>query len=657
MGRPYLAALADLPSAFSWLAERDEADLSRHIGHTARLPLVAVASGGSHSAARFCAYLHHEVSGRVARAMTPLEITSIGGIGGDVVVALFSASGNNPDILSALTACAFRSPRAGWVMTGQLDTPLANQAAALSTFRVVEGLMPPGSKDSYLATVSLLAFCVTAYKTYQKAFGGLAPLPTRWQELADLTPMLRGAAPEALWDAPMLVVLHGASTGPAAVDLESRWAESGLGPIQITDFRSFAHGRHQTLVQYPEAAILSLVAPEDAALADGTLNLIPRRFIRSRLLIPHGGAVGSIRAIIDVMRLTASAAAHHGLEPGSPTVPTFGRRLYASKVILARTFVPTAAVAPPGYHAIERKTRRPYASLPESDRDYWLTALETAITTLESTTFHGVVVDYDGTLFDPGADGTVPRRSIVKHLAGLLSAGVPVGVATGRGKSVRAALRAALPAHLHRRLHVGYYNCTAIARLSDDSSPDISGAMHDALRPIHAAIAEDLRLRELAHVTSRPTQITLEVRAPYSPDDLWDHASGVVYRTQTPAQCVRSSHSIDILPAVATKCDLVERLATDGPILRIGDRGLYPGNDSAMLATLHGLSVDEVSGDPRAAWHLGRAGDSGPQLTVRYFGAMSVLTGGRLCLPRLRTLAYDTTTRPRSSSSARRRST
>lgn len=56
---------------------------------------------------------------------------------------------------------------------------------------------------------------------------------------------------------------------------------------------------------------------------------------------------------------------------------------------------------------------------------------------------------------------------MVAEVVRLLRAGVPVGVATGRGGSAGNALRKAVPERLWERVVVGYYNGGELAPLSD----------------------------------------------------------------------------------------------------------------------------------------------------------------------------------------------
>jgi hypothetical protein len=96
----------------------------------------------------------------------------------------------------------------------------------------------------------------------------------------------------------------------------------------------------------------------------------------------------------------------------------------------------------------------------------------------------------------------------------------------------------------------------------------------------------------------------------------------------------RSSHSIDIVPVGVSKMNVVQRLRdTIGnvPVLAIGDRGRWPGNDYELLREPFALGVDEISVDPSTCWHLGAPGQRGPTVTLDYLGAL-LTDGGRLRL-------------------------
>ena len=68
---------------------------------------------------------------------------------------------------------------------------------------------------------------------------------------------------------------------------------------------------------------------------------------------------------------------------------------------------------------------------------------------------------------------------------------------------------------------------------------------------------------------------------------LWDLARQVIRTTDVHDVAVTcSSHSVDIVAAGVSKLNVVRRLretVSDEPILAIGDRGRWPGNDHELL--------------------------------------------------------------------------
>jgi hypothetical protein len=82
---------------------------------------------------------------------------------------------------------------------------------------------------------------------------------------------------DALWPRQYLIVLCGRATRAAAWDVESRFHEAALGPVQVADYRNFAHGRHHWLAKHRErSGVVAFVTPEERDVAEKTLRLIPR---------------------------------------------------------------------------------------------------------------------------------------------------------------------------------------------------------------------------------------------------------------------------------------------------------------------------------------------------------------------------------------------
>ena len=79
-----------------------------------------------------------------------------------------------------------------------------------------------------------------------------------------------------------------------------------------------------------------------------------------------------------------------------------------------------------------------------------------------------------------------------------------------------------------------------------------------------------------------------------------------------------------------SKLNVVRRLretVDDEPILAIGDRGRWPGNDHELLSEPFALGVDEINVDPATCWHLGKPGQRGPAVTIEYLSALEAQDG------------------------------
>jgi hypothetical protein len=239
------------------------------------------------------------------------------------------------------------------------------------------------------------------------------------------------------------------------------------------------------------------------------------------------------------------------------------------------------------------------------------------------------VLDYDGTICGEANRFDRLDKAVGAQLTRLLESGIPLGIATGRGKSVRATLRQAIPKKHWAQIIVGYYNGGDIGTLADDARPDGREAVGEALQPVEAALAAHPVFAGIASREPRLPQISIHPKPGTSAEQVWEILQEVVYSLEIPGvMVVRSSHSMDILAPGVSKKAVVERvaeLAGSGqtpPILRIGDRGRWPGNDSALLCSAHALSVDEVSADPATCWNLAPPGESGVQAALGYLACL-----------------------------------
>src|SRR5262249_8217692 len=143
---------------------------------------------------------------------------------------------------------------------------------------------------------------------------------------------------------------------------------------------------------------------------------------------------------------------------------------------------------------------------------------------------------------------------MAEELSRLLDAGAFVGVATGRGKSVRKSLQQALPDKFWERVVIGYYNGAEVGTLADDGGPDHREEAGLDLQPVAQMLTADAALTPLARFTFRLRQITLTPAEGVFPGPLWEHVHSLLLSMPgAGAVALRSGHSVDVIGQTTTK--------------------------------------------------------------------------------------------------------
>ena len=604
---------------YEWALESDIGSLEGFAGAAAGLPLYAVGSGGSLTAATLAAALHHD-TGSMAEALTPLAFLDRERLDcSGAAVLLFTAGGGNGDILAALDRAAALRPRALGVVCASPRSRAARAALRARGARLQTDRMPAG-RDGFLATNSLLAMSAWTCRAY----AGAGPTGCGLPGFDDLAGDAADADAQAgrLRGCPTLAVLHDAWGRPAAVDLESKMVEGGLAGVHAADYRHFAHGRHNWLDKMPGTGVVALTSPGCERLASATLAQVPGKVPIARVETRLDGPASALALLARSMRLVGSLGAALGVDPGRPKVAAFGRRLYG----LRYRPPPLDGATPAERAALCRKFGTHRMAGPGERR---LRGLRRFADALQRQRFGGIVFDYDGTLVDTKDRQKPPGAAVKKLLNGLLSSGIAVCVATGRGKSAGEDLRKAIQREHWHLVLVGYYNGADIGPLGDTGVPDKS-------LPRDPALEEFLRVRGLVEELAgakeevRPHQITYE-EIGKDASDVARRLAVAVPSVARSVKIVASAHSIDVLAASTTKNALARRVKSSIrpglSVLRIGDRGRPPGNDHELLSGPHSLSVDETSDDARTCWNLLPPGVSGAAGTVHYMRKFKVYKG------------------------------
>ena len=651
MGKLFTGELQRLGAIYDWAQTAPIENLTGAIIELKDRPLLVVGSGGSLTVAHFMARLHEEFTGQISKHLTPMELIS-SSIYHDANVVLITARGNNQDILDTCRRLVKQETRSLLILCAARESPVSQIARRFRWTQVIDWALPSG-KDGFLAANSLMAFAVLLTRAYNSAFQGDLKLPRmlprEWGNPDSPNVVEEPEKEEILrvLQRSTLSVLYEGWGHSAALDMESKFTEVALANIQIADYRNFGHGRHHWLAKRAaHTGIIALVTPQCEELADKMLAVVPQDIPAARISTSYLGPVGTISLLTSVLCITGVAADAINIDPGRPGVPQFGRKIYH---IGLRSYRPDKTKSSPrssGYKILLERKFGTLQRLPECGllRKSLRHGLTNYLRRISKTRFAAIVCDYDGTLCSSVERFDVPSKDIVAECTRLLRSGIILGIATGRGKSVRENLRDCFPQNLWSQIIVGYYNGGDIARL-DEEAPDPDRPIDTEIQAFYRLATKHAILHHISKIELRPLQVTIEPLRPFSLDLVH---TVVLELVQSPDQkqirVFCSGHSVDVLTSGVSKKKVVESVrnqiqanGSSGHVLCIGDKGTWCGNDFDLLSEEYALSVDECPLSPTTGWNLAPRGHRGVQATLDYLRALIVENNqARLALDQLR---------------------
>ncbi len=622
MGRAYSVELEELAQTYEWATQCPIQELAEAIHDLRDHPFLAIGSGGSLTAAAYWAMVQEQWTGMPAKHGTPLDLLALPSLS-NYSIGLASARGSNPDIVKAFESASRGEPRGLVAITFAEGSKLANQWKKYPWARLVN-FRPPIGKDGFLATNSLLSFMVLIHRAYAAAAGREVFLPSR-------LPKPQRIGPPLVPSPTTYSILYAGWAAAAAMDLESKLVEGGLADVHYADLRNFAHGRHHWLARRGETTtVVALVTPEWSELADKTLAVLPPNTRTVRLESSNDGPLGAIELVNGGLSLIGEIASLQAFDPGRPRVPQFGRRLYRMSV----SSTSRHHAKPSTDLLLRRKLGGLPARWPASTVATSKEALVRYLDTLRTTEFQGVVFDYDETLCPKANRFSCLPPDISTALTRIVDHGITLGIASGRGRSVRQAMRESLEQEAWERVIVGYYNGGCVLRLSEGDPPR-HGDMDPSLASFNATLEGHSHLKDVCEIESRPYQITLTPRGNVPLVWILDLILELAAVDGPPGIAVtRSSHSIDVLGPGVSKLSVVNACIAQitereekSNVLRVGDSGRWSGNDLHLLSTPLSLSVADSPMNPSWAWNLAAPGRTGPQAALDYINAMEFGSG------------------------------
>jgi hypothetical protein len=416
--------------------------------------------------------------------------------------------------------------------------------------------------------------------------------------------------------------LHGWRQEPVAIDLETRLSELGLSAVQIVDYRNFAHGRHYGFVKaMAETTVVAVSDMADRELARSTLSVLPDGANVVELSSGLTWPLSTVDLLVGSMHIVGDLATGAALDPANPRVPSFGRRLYHLSV---KKQLPDESIG-----AVDRKLATAGVTGSAIWRERYAAALGDWLDRIGARRFKALVLDYDGTMCDTNARTIPLPAEVCAAVVEVLSGGLLVGVASGRGRSLLQSLRSWIPQDYWAQVYVGLYNGGVVGRLDEEIA--FSASADPNLAELAARLQDD-PLGQPLECELRPTQLSVGASGIVGEG----RAVEVMVRdaaARTPAlpvRIVRSGHSVDVISEGVSKQAVLSLLAdlTKGPVLAIGDQGQAGGNDHALLAADESsLSVDRCSADPTRCWNLLQPGEVGPAGLLHYLRGLHVSHG------------------------------
>ncbi|MBB4841325.1 fructoselysine-6-P-deglycase FrlB-like protein/hydroxymethylpyrimidine pyrophosphatase-like HAD family hydrolase [Sphingomonas kyeonggiensis] len=587
-------------------------------------PTIAIGSGGSAITARYFARCRETLFAQGTEVVTPVEFV----LGNRDLAAhdvwLFSAGADNPDSVASVIAARARGA-AVRVLTRNVAGSAAVAARAQAGSEIFE-VPVIETKDGFLATHSLVgsvvALLLAADQVCDDPIGeGLAARALQDIALA-LAPEARATMRVRFADLgrnDLLLLIADPGVRAIAELIETSAWEAAIGPVQLTDVRNFAHGRHSWLHHRSrETFVVALTGHETLKLWERAAAILPD--VRNTSLdFGDGGRLRNAIGLVEGLTIVESMGAAVGIDPGKPGIGDFGRALYDDDGLLtvSRELSP----------AIRHKQA---ALLARDEADGAGRSIRAAAAerreALSCAAIGGIVLDYDGTIISDEERYGTPRKEIVDELVRLDSIGVRLGIATGRGDSGGKALREVLPAELHPRVTMGYYNGAYVQPLTVD--------IEKAPPPIDADLAETFAWLQaqpqlfVGEFGGRFSNVQISVKL----ENLVDNgAFFTALKACAPVESgrvkfARSGHSIDFFAAGTSKKTVIDRvrngLPEDSAVLCVGDSGARSGNDHELLSHSLGVSVGTVCGRHEGCWSLFGAELTGPEALLRLLGSV-----------------------------------
>lgn len=627
----FSSKLDTLDKTVELIVGSDISALTRALKLGSKKTAYAIGSGGSLISAHFLAGCRSDLSDQPTIVQTPMEFVLDDSDLGNCQVWLFSGRGENADAHAAAIAACTR---------GCSDIHIVTSNAAASVFEQLPDrgyrkhvLATFEEKDGFLSTHSLIAVVAAvlqaAHNSLHRGEAGYSPL----EEFINEIRLRRGVSRVQEYTERFgriradhtLIILADPRLRAASIALETSLWETALCPVQSTDFRNFAHGRHVWLHKRADQTfVLSITGRQSLA---GWLEIereIPQSLRRHHIDYGNTGRLQQATAIVDALLIVEAIGSRNAVDPAKPGVGAFAKSIYDGSALKVTA----------------RDLTRPVRNKLRSVRRFgtldveWdpVSGFQNFSERLRSARFHGLVLDYDGTVVPTHARLDPPDRQLIGELERLLGSGLKLGFATGRGGSVGDVLRDNIDDKYQSSILIGYYNGGYLRPLNVNIENDPPEAA-EVIEVMTGWVAERNHLLKKPIKLENTVQISITIDDSENSLQFIDELKSAPLVLSKDVRVVFSEHSVDIGLPGNSKLNVVSALGAStfvepSHILCIGDSGGPYGNDFELLGHPHGVSVRDVCHRQEMCWSVFDTIIDGPDALHAILRALTPISDG-----------------------------
>lgn len=332
----YSQEIATLEETYQKTLTYDVTELANWLRKNENKPLLTIGAGGSFPIAELIARLHYLATGQIGKAGELIDLFNVNPRAKGFAGLLVTASGGHSDSLAACDRLRTRTDVDWAVYCGREESKGADLLRDSGTPLFAFDLLP--DKHGWIAVNALLAQAVVAARAFAQAYPEhFAPLPSSFSVLlpkgattteeavAGLVEQIRSVASRE-----RLIFLYGPDTKAAALDLDSKFAESGMGWLSLSEYRNFAHGRYQKVLPEPEKfGVIGFKTPYEQDIAQATFDQFPAQIPSVLIDLPSlDGTAEQVSSLLHMLLTVGAIAEIRGLRPGWGSKNTFGDILY-----------------------------------------------------------------------------------------------------------------------------------------------------------------------------------------------------------------------------------------------------------------------------------------------------------------------------------------